>query len=65
MHIKVELTDRAFTGELKDLENLRCSVEDKLKTVLNLRTLVELVERGTIPRTAGKAQRIVDLRKEY
>ena len=65
MHIKVELTDRAFTGELKDLENLRCSVEDRLKTVLNLRTVVELVERGTIPRTAGKAQRIVDLRNEY
>ena len=65
MHIKVELTDRAFTGELKDLENLRCSVEDRLKTVLNLRTVVELVERGTIPRTAGKAQRIVDMRNEY
>lgn len=65
MHIKVELTDRAFTGELKDLENLRCNVEEKLRTVLNLRTVVELVERGTIPRTAGKAQRIVDLRKDY
>ncbi|MCL7475007.1 MAG: phenylacetate--CoA ligase [ANME-2 cluster archaeon] len=65
MHIRVELTDRAFTGELKDLENLRCNVEDKLRTVLNLRTVVELVERGTIPRTAGKARRIVDLRKEY
>ncbi|MBW6518793.1 MAG: phenylacetate--CoA ligase [ANME-2 cluster archaeon] len=65
MHIRVELTDRAFTGELKDLENLRCNVEEKLRTVLNLRTVVELVERGTIPRTAGKAQRIVDLRKEY
>ncbi|MCL7415587.1 MAG: phenylacetate--CoA ligase [ANME-2 cluster archaeon] len=65
MHIKVELTDRAFTGELKDLEDLRCNVEDKLKAVLNLRTLVELVERGTIPRTAGKARRIVDLREEY
>ncbi|MDF1557479.1 MAG: phenylacetate--CoA ligase [ANME-2 cluster archaeon] len=65
MHIKVELTERAFTGELKDLEDLRCNVEDKLKAVLNLRTLVELVERGTIPRTAGKARRIVDLREEY
>lgn len=65
MHIKVELTDRAFTGELKDLENLKCNVEEKLRTVLNLRTVVELVERGTIPRTAGKAQRIVDLRKDY
>ncbi|MCL7413720.1 MAG: phenylacetate--CoA ligase [ANME-2 cluster archaeon] len=65
MHIRVELTDRGFTGELKDLENLRCNVEEKLRTVLNLRTVVELVERGTIPRTAGKARRIIDLRKEW
>lgn len=65
INIRVELTDKAFTGELKDLENLKCSVEDKLKSVLNLRTSVELVEKGTIPRTAGKAQRIVDMRTDF
>jgi len=65
MHIKVELIDKAFTGELKDLESLKRNVEEKFKIVLNLRTEVELVECGTIPRTAGKAQRIVDLREEY
>ncbi len=65
IHIKVELMERGFTGELKDLEDLKCSVEDKLKAVLNLRTVVELVERGAIPRTAGKAQRVVDVRGEY
>jgi len=65
IHIKVELIESGFTGELKDLEDLKCNVEDKLKAVLNLRTVVELVERGTIPRTAGKAQRVVDMREEY
>ncbi|MBC2699084.1 MAG: phenylacetate--CoA ligase [ANME-2 cluster archaeon] len=65
IHIKVELMERGFTGELKDLEDLKCSMEDKLKAVLNLRTMVELVERGAIPRTEGKAQRVVDVRGEY
>jgi len=37
----------------KDLGGVKCSVEDKLKAVLNLRTVVELVERGAIPRTVG------------
>jgi phenylacetate-CoA ligase len=64
IHIKVELMERSFTGELKDLEDLKCNVEDKLKAVLNLRTVVELVERGAIPRTAGKAQRVVDMRED-
>ncbi|MCD4845786.1 MAG: phenylacetate--CoA ligase [Methanosarcinales archaeon] len=64
MHIKVELTGQTFTGELKDLKNLKFTVEEQLRSVLNLRTQVELVERGTIPRTAGKAQRIVDMREQ-
>lgn len=64
MHIKVELSEQTFTGELKDLKNLTFAVEEQLRSVLNLRTQVELVERGTIPRTAGKARRIVDLREQ-
>jgi hypothetical protein len=56
VHIKVELTERVFIGELKDLGEVKCSVEDKLKAVLNLRTVVELVERGAIPRTVGMVQ---------
>ena len=64
MHIKVELSEQTFTGELQDLKNLTLAVEEQLRSILNLRTQVELVERGTIPRTAGKARRIVDLREQ-
>ena len=38
IHIKVELMERGFTGELKDLGEGKCSVEDKLKAVLDIRT---------------------------
>jgi phenylacetate-CoA ligase len=61
--IKAELADEAFTGELEDLAKLQKKVEKRLKAVLNLRSRIELVEKGSIPRTAGKAQKIVDLRK--
>jgi phenylacetate-CoA ligase len=63
LSIKVELADEAFTGELVDLARVQKKVEDRLKAVLNLRSRIELVEKGSIPRTAGKAQKIVDLRK--
>jgi len=47
-----------FTGELKDLGEVKCSVEDKLKAVLNIRTVVELVARGgKFPGSWGKARR--------
>ena len=43
--------ERGFTGELKDLGGVRCSVEDKLKAVLDIRTVVE-------------GRRMVDMRGE-
>ena len=63
--IQVELKDEAFTGELEDLGRIRKKVEEKLKSVLNVRSKIELVEKGSIPRTAGKSKKVVDLRDVY
>ncbi len=63
--IQVEMKDEAFTGELADLGRVQRKVEDKLKSVLNVRSKIELVEKGTIPRTAGKSRKVVDLRDVY
>ncbi|ABE51335.1 phenylacetate--CoA ligase family protein [Methanococcoides burtonii] len=61
--VRVELDEGAFTGEIKDLESTRRLVEGELKSVLNIRANVELVEKGTIPRTTGKAKRVFDRRE--
>lgn len=63
--IQVELKDEAFTGELSDLARIQKKTEEKLKSVLNVRSKIELVEKGTIPRTAGKSRKVVDLRDVY
>ncbi len=60
--IKVEMSDLAFTGELADLARLQKKVEDELKSVMKLRSKIELVEKGSLPRTEGKSKKIVDLR---
>jgi phenylacetate-CoA ligase len=64
MEVRVEMTERGFTGELSDLGRITKRVEDALRHTINLRSHVTLVDRGTIPRTAGKAKRIIDLRGE-
>lgn len=61
--IKVEVTDEAFTGELEDLARIQKKVVSKLKSVMKVRSKIELVEKGTLPRTAGKAKKVVDLRE--
>ncbi|MFZ2472380.1 MAG: phenylacetate--CoA ligase [Methanothrix sp.] len=63
--IQVELKDEAFTGELTDLARIKKKTEEKLKSVLNVRSKIELVEKGSIPRTAGKSKKVVDLRDVY
>ncbi|HMK45696.1 MAG TPA: phenylacetate--CoA ligase [Methanocella sp.] len=62
MTVKVEMSDRAFSGELGDLQKVTNSVAKKLKEALNLRTKVVLVDRGTLPRVEGKSKKVVDLR---
>lgn len=63
--IQVEMKDEAFTGELSDLAKIQKRVEDKLKSVLNVRSKIELMEKGSIPRTTGKSKKVVDLRDVY
>jgi len=63
--IQVEMKDEAFTGELQDLSRMQRKVEERLKSVLNVRSKIDLVEKGTIPRTAGKSKKIVDRRDVY
>ena len=62
MTVKVEMSDKAFSGELGDLQKVTNSVTKKLKEALNLRTRVVLVDRGSLPRVEGKSKKVVDLR---
>jgi len=63
--IQVEMKDEAFTGELADLSRIQKKVEDRLKSVLNVRSRIELVEKGSIERTAGKSKKVIDKRDVY
>ena len=60
--VKVEITENAFTGELRDLAELQKHVENELQSVLNIRTNVELAEKGSIPRSEGKSKKVIDRR---
>ncbi len=62
--VEVELEENAFTGELKDLSAIQNHVQKELKAILNIRTNVELLEKGSIERTTGKAKRIIDRREK-
>ncbi len=61
--VKVEVTKAAFSDKLADLMKLEKKIGYELQKVLNLSTKVELVETGTLPRSQGKSQKVIDKRK--
>ena len=62
--IRIELNDKTFSDKIKDLEAFTKHVADRLYSTLLFHAKVELVAPGTIPRSEGKAKRVVDLRKD-
>lgn len=64
MTIKVELGPEASTDGSLDREALKKRIIDELIAVITIRPRIELLEPKTIPRSVGKAVRVVDLRKE-
>jgi phenylacetate-CoA ligase len=61
--VRVEVTKAAFSDKLADLMKLEKKIGYELQKVLNLSTRVELVETGTLPRSQGKSQKVIDKRK--
>lgn len=64
MTIRVEVTESAFSDRVSDMMSLKEKIGYELKTVLNLKAEVELVEPGTLPRTMGKANKVIDRREQ-
>ncbi len=63
MAVMVEVTETGFSDKIGDLMTLGKNISKELKGVLNIVAQVELVEPGTIPRSEGKAVRVIDKRK--
>ena len=63
MIVKVEVRPEIFKGELRQLENLRRRITESLKSELLVTPKVELVEPDSLPKSEGKAVRVVDRRE--
>jgi len=62
MLVKVEVQQSFFQEDLKYLKQLQKRISEALKSELLITPRVELVEPNTLPRTEGKAQRVIDKR---
>ena len=63
LEVQVEVPEKFFTGNLRDLEGLTEKIKRKIDSLLNLSVKVKLVEPKSIERSQGKAKRVIDKRK--
>jgi phenylacetate-CoA ligase len=61
--VKVELCEKASKDPALDLKVLKADIQKRIHIVTGISADVEIVKPGEIPRTEGKAKRVLDLRK--
>ena len=64
MIVKVEVARELFSGDLKQLESLRKRITEELRSDILITPRVDLVEPNTLPKTEGKAVRVIDNRTD-
>jgi len=62
--LEVEVTGESFSDKMGDMVGLKNQIENELRSDIGISILVKLVGAGSIPRSEGKAERVVDLREE-
>jgi phenylacetate-CoA ligase len=64
MTVKVEVQKEFFGGDLRQLEVLRRRIGEELKSDILITPKVDLVEPDSLPKSEGKARRVIDNRKD-
>jgi len=62
IEVKVEASADIFFDEVKEMINVKKKIEDYIENEIGLRVKVSLVEPKSIPRSEGKAVRVIDKR---
>ncbi len=63
LEVAVEVDEATFSDEVKEMQALAKRIESRIKDYLTVSVKVRLVEPRSIPRSEGKAQRVIDKRK--
>lgn len=64
MEVHVEMSNDLFSDTVRNIEAVEKKLSDDIKSTLNVGAKVVLVNPRSIPRSQGKAQRVIDNRKK-
>ena len=64
MKVQVEIREESFVEDMRVLRGLQETIARALKDEILITPKVELVQHNSLPRTEGKAQRVIDKREK-
>lgn len=62
MEVQVEMSDQMFSDKVRNLEAVEHNIAVTLQSTLNIAAKIRLVEPKSLPRSEGKAKRVIDKR---
>ena len=63
LEVQVEMNEEMFSDTVAHIEAVRRTITERIKSVVGVATNVKLVAPKSIPRSEGKARRVIDNRK--
>ena len=63
MEVQVEMSDQMFSDKVRNLEDVEHNIAAALQSTLNIAAKIRLVEPKSLPRSEGKAKRVIDNRQ--
>ena len=63
LEVQVEMTEGMFSDTVRNLESIEHLIANALQSTLNIVARIRLLEPKSIPRSEGKAKRVIDKRK--
>ena len=63
MTVEIEIPEAMFTDNVKGIEDFGKKISGQMNSILGISAKIQLVEPKSIPRSEGKAKRVIDKRK--
>jgi phenylacetate-CoA ligase len=64
LEVKVEVNERVFSDEIKNLQNIALQIEGRLREIVGVSAKVKLVAPESLQPLEGKAGKVIDRRKK-
>lgn len=63
LRVKVEVKEEFFVEDMRELKGLQSRISSRLRDEILITARIDLVEQNSLPKSEGKAQRVLDLRE--